>query len=90
MVHQIILESLSKSLSIDPRGEASVKGWRKERMTSMDELREEEEQSEAETIAEIIYWATGRTKIYPEKNFEMRYAKIKARSEQKRKDKTQK
>ena len=64
-------------------------------MTSMDELREEgEEQSEAETKAEIIYWATGRTKIYPEKNFEMRYAKIKARSEQKRKekdeDKTQK
>ena len=56
-------------------------------MTSMDELREEEEQSEAETKAEIIYWATGRTKIYPEKNFEMRYAKIKARSEQKRKEK---
>jgi hypothetical protein len=88
------LESLSKSLSIDLRGEASLKGWRKERMTSMDELREEEEeeeeQSEAETKAEIIYWATGRTKIYPEKNFEMRYAKIKARSEQKRKDKTQK
>ena len=89
MVHQIILESLSKSLSIDLRREASLKGWRKERMTSMDELREEE-QSEAETKAEIIYWATGRTKIYPEKNFEMRYAKIKARSEQKREDKTQK
>ena len=53
----------------------------------MDEMREENEQSEAEAKAEIIYWATGRTKIYPEKNFKMRYAEIKARSEQVREEK---
>ena len=35
---------------------------------------------EAEAKAEMIYWATGRTKIYPEKTF----AEIKARSEKKR------
>ncbi len=39
---------------------------------------------EAEAKAEIIYWATGRTKIYPEKNFAKNYAEIKARSETKR------
>ena len=39
---------------------------------------------EAEAKAEIIYWATGRTKIYPEKNFAKNYAEIKARSEKKR------
>tara|TARA_B110000467_G_scaffold130970_1_gene125505 strand:- start:115 stop:411 length:297 start_codon:yes stop_codon:yes gene_type:complete len=89
MVHQVILESLSKSLSIDARGEAFLKGWLKDRMTSMDEMRDEEDNSEAETQAEIIYWATGRTKIYPEKNFGMRYAKIKVRSEQKRKEKNE-
>ena len=44
---------------------------------------------EAEAKAEMIYWATGRTKIYPEKNFGMRYAKIKVRSEQKRKEKNE-
>ena len=40
---------------------------------------------EAEVKAEMIYWATGRTKIYPEKNFTKNYAEIKARSEKKRK-----
>ena len=39
---------------------------------------------EAEAKAERIYWATGRTKIYPEKNFAKNYAEIKARSEKKR------
>ena len=39
---------------------------------------------EAEAKAEMIYSATGRTKIYPEKNFAKNYAEIKARSEKKR------
>ena len=39
---------------------------------------------EAEVKAEVIYWATGRTKIYPEKNFAKNYAEIKATSEKKR------
>ena len=39
---------------------------------------------EANAKAEMIYWATGRTKIYPEKNFAKNYAEIKARSENKR------
>ena len=39
---------------------------------------------EAEAKAEMIYWATGRTKIYPEKNFAKNYAEIKATSEKKR------
>ena len=39
---------------------------------------------EAQAKAEIIYWATGRTKIYPEKNFAKNYAEIKARSEKTR------
>ena len=39
---------------------------------------------ESEAKAEMIYWATGRTKIYPEKNFAKNYAEIKARSEKKR------
>ena len=39
---------------------------------------------EAEAKAEMIYWATGRTKIYPERNFAKNYAEIKARSEKKR------
>ena len=39
---------------------------------------------EAEAKAEMIYWATGRTKIYPEKNFAKNYAEIKNRSEEKR------
>ena len=32
---------------------------------------------------EIVYWATGRTKIYPEKEFASNYAKIKSGSEKK-------
>ena len=39
---------------------------------------------EAEAKAEMIYWATGRTKIYPERNLAKNYAEIKARSEKKR------
>ena len=39
---------------------------------------------EAEAKAEMIYWATGRTKIYPQRNFAKNYAEIKARSEKKR------
>ena len=39
---------------------------------------------EAEAKAEMIYWATGRTKIYPEKNFAKNYTEIKARSEKTR------
>ena len=34
-------------------------------------------------IPEIVYWATGRTKIYPEKEFASNYAKIKSDSEKK-------
>ena len=30
---------------------------------------------------EIVYWATGRTKIYPEKEFASNYGKIKSGSE---------
>ena len=30
---------------------------------------------------EIVYWATGRTKIYPEKEFASNYRKIKSGSE---------
>jgi hypothetical protein len=39
---------------------------------------------EADAKAEMIYWATGRTKIYPEKDFAKNYTEIKARSEKKR------
>ena len=49
-----------------------------------DTLQENQEQSEAEAKAELIYWATGRTKIYPEKDFAKNYAEIKARSDEKR------
>ena len=34
---------------------------------------------------EIVYWATGRTKIYPENEFASNYKKIKSSSEQKEK-----
>ena len=34
---------------------------------------------------EIVYWATGRTKIYPEKEFASNYRKIKSSSEKKEK-----
>ena len=39
---------------------------------------------EAEAMTEMVYWATDRTKIYPEKNFAKNYAEIKVRSEKKR------
>ena len=39
---------------------------------------------EAEAKAEMIYWATGRSKIYPERNLAKNYAEIKARSEKTR------
>ena len=42
---------------------------------------------EADAKAEMIYWATGRTKIYPEKNFANNYNEIRARSEKKREQK---
>ena len=32
---------------------------------------------------EIVYWATGRTKIYPEKEFASNYRKVKSSSEKK-------
>ena len=51
---------------------------------STDELQKKSKQAETEAKAEMIYWATGRTKIYPEKNFAKNYAEIKARSEKKR------
>ena len=51
---------------------------------TMDELQDNQEQSEDEAKAELIYWATGRTKIYPEKDFAKNYTDIKARSEKKR------
>jgi hypothetical protein len=51
---------------------------------STDELQKKPKQAETEAKAEMIYWATGRTKIYPEKNFAKNYAEIKARSEKTR------
>ena len=42
---------------------------------------------ESEAKAEMIYWATGKTKIYPERNFAKNYNEIKARSKKKRDDK---
>ena len=57
-------------------------------------MKKEKLTEEAEAKAEMIYWATGRTKIYPERNLAKNYAEIKARSEKKRetnfKDKTYK
>ena len=47
-------------------------------------MRKNKIKDEAEAKAEMIYWATGRTKIYPEKNFAKNYAEIKARSEKTR------
>lgn len=49
-----------------------------------DQPQKNREQSEAESKAELIYWATGRTKIYPEKDFTKNYTDIKAFSEKKR------
>ena len=34
---------------------------------------------------EIVYWATGRTKIYPENEFVSNYKKIKSSSDKKEK-----
>ena len=34
---------------------------------------------------EIVYWATGRTKIYPETEFASNYRKIQSRCEKKEK-----
>ena len=47
-------------------------------------IQERDDQSVAEAHAEVIYWATGRTKIYPEKDFAKNYIDIKAGSERKR------
>ena len=47
-------------------------------------MQERDDQSVAEAYAEVIYWATGRTKIYPEKDFSKNYVDIKAESESKR------
>ena len=51
---------------------------------AMDELQENQEQTKAEAKAEIVYWATGRTKLLPQKDFAKNYTEIKARSEKKR------
>ena len=48
------------------------------------ELQKKRKQLEAEAKAELIYWATGRTKIYPEKDFAKNYNEIRAKSEKKR------
>ena len=39
--------------------------------------------------AEIVYWATGRTKIYPEKDFAGNYRRITSSFEKKEKSKKQ-
>jgi hypothetical protein len=51
---------------------------------AINKMQEQDEQSAAEVHAEMIYWATGRTKIYPEKNFAKNYIDIEAISERKR------
>ena len=50
---------------------------------AMDELQKNQKQAEDKAKAALIYWATGRTKIYPEKNFEKNYTDTKTRSEKK-------
>jgi len=47
-------------------------------------MQERNNQSVAEAHAEVVYWATGRTKLYPEKDFAKNYINIKAESERKR------
>jgi hypothetical protein len=47
-------------------------------------MRKRKTTKEAEAKAEMIYWATGRTKIYPEKNLAKNYNEVGARSEKKR------
>ena len=51
---------------------------------AMDKRQKNQKQAETEAKADLIYWATGRTKIYPEKYFATNYTEIKARSEKKR------
>lgn len=51
-------------------------------------MRKRKTTEEADAKVELIYWATGRIKIYPEKNFAKNYAEIKARSEKKREAKS--
>ena len=52
----------------------------KKRLTdeSRDVLQKNQKQAENKAKAELIYWATGRSKIYPEKDFARNYADIKA------------
>ena len=59
----------------------------KKRLTeeARDILQKNQKQAENKAKAELIYWATGRSKIYPEKDFARNYAEIKAESEEKRK-----
>ena len=58
----------------------------KKRLTdeSRDVFQKNQKQAENKAKAELIYWATGRSKIYPEKDFARNYADIKAESEKKR------
>ena len=51
---------------------------------AVDHIQKNRKQAETEAKAELIYWATGRTKIYPEKDFTKNYTDIQARSEKKR------
>ena len=51
-------------------------------------MRKRKTTEEADAKVELIFWATGRTKIYPEKIFAKNYAEIKARSEKKREAKS--
>jgi len=51
---------------------------------AMDKRQKNQKQAEADAKADLIYWATGRTKIYPEKDFATNYTEIKGRSEKKR------
>ena len=48
------------------------------------ELQKKRKLSEAEAKAELIYWATGRTNIYPKKDFTKNHNEIRARSEKER------
>ena len=58
----------------------------KKRLTdgSRDVLHKKQKQAENKAKAELIYWATGRSKIYPEKDFARNYANIKTESKKKR------
>ena len=58
----------------------------KKRLTdeSRDVLQKNQKQAENKAKAELIYCATGRSKIYPEKDFARNYANIKTESKKKR------